>query len=85
MTTTTNVILSDHRRRYRHNNHSDANGRQMMERQRREGEAEMESSNYYPINTRFPSKNCRLIRESESEFHWHLQAPTEKLKPSLCC
>jgi len=32
--------------------YTDANGRQMMERQRREGEAEMEASNYYPINTR---------------------------------
>merc|ERR1719295_2313401 len=31
---------------------TDANGRQMMERQRREGEAEIESSNYYAINTR---------------------------------
>ena len=35
----------------------------MMERQRREGEAERESSNYYPINTR-----CQIIIRKHTRF-----------------
>ena len=31
---------------------ADANGRQMMQRERTEGSGEPESSNYYPVTTR---------------------------------